>query len=57
MQMVNHGLSTGLLFFVVGMLYERTHTRDIGEMGGLAKVTRGSPRRSSWRRCPRSGPA
>jgi NADH-quinone oxidoreductase subunit M len=39
MQMVNHGLSTGLLFFVVGMLYERTHTRDIGEMGGLAKVT------------------
>jgi NADH-quinone oxidoreductase subunit M len=39
MQMVNHGLSTGLLFFVVGMLYERTHTRDIAEMGGLAKVT------------------
>jgi len=39
MQMVNHGLSTGLLFFAVGMLYERTHTRDIGEMGGLAKVT------------------
>ena len=39
MQMVNHGLSTGLLFFVVGMLYERTHTRDISEMGGLAKVT------------------
>ena len=39
MQMVNHGLSTGLLFFVVGMLYERTHTREIGEMGGLAKVT------------------
>ncbi len=39
MQMVNHGLSTGLLFFAVGMLYERTHTRDIGEMGGLAKAT------------------
>jgi NADH-quinone oxidoreductase subunit M len=39
MQMVNHGLSTGLLFFVVGMLYERTHTRDIAEMGGLARVT------------------
>ena len=39
MQMVNHGLSTGLLFFVVGALYERTHTRDLSEMGGLAKVT------------------
>ncbi len=39
MQMVNHGLSTGLLFFLVGILYERTHTRDIGEMGGLAPVT------------------
>jgi NADH-quinone oxidoreductase subunit M len=39
LQMVNHGLSTGLLFFAVGMLYERTHTREIGEMGGLAKVT------------------
>lgn len=39
MQMVNHGLSTGLLFFVVGVLYERTHTRDMAEMGGLATVT------------------
>jgi len=38
-QMVNHGLSTGLLFFAIGMLYERTHTREMGEMGGLAKVT------------------
>jgi NADH-quinone oxidoreductase subunit M len=38
-QMVNHGLSTGLLFFVIGMLYERTHTREMREMGGLAKVT------------------
>ena len=36
MQMVNHGLSTGLLFFVIGVLYERTHTRDLSEMGGLA---------------------
>ena len=34
-QMVNHGLSTGALFLVVGMLYERTHTRDIGRMSGL----------------------
>jgi NADH-quinone oxidoreductase subunit M len=39
MQMVNHGLSTGLLFFVIGLLYERTHTREMGEMGGLAAVT------------------
>jgi NADH-quinone oxidoreductase subunit M len=39
MQMVNHGLSTGLLFFVIGVLYERTHTRDLSEMGGLATVT------------------
>jgi NADH-quinone oxidoreductase subunit M len=38
-QMVNHGLSTGLLFLVVGILYERTHTRDMAEMGGLARVT------------------
>ncbi|MEX0743781.1 MAG: NADH-quinone oxidoreductase subunit M, partial [Actinomycetota bacterium] len=38
-QMVNHGLSTGLLFFVIGMLYERTHTREMGEMGGLGRVT------------------
>ena len=38
-QMVNHGLSTGLLFFAIGMLYDRTHTRDMGEMGGLARTT------------------
>jgi NADH-quinone oxidoreductase subunit M len=38
-QMVNHGLSTGLLFFAIGMLYERTHTREMAEMGGLAQVT------------------
>jgi NADH-quinone oxidoreductase subunit M len=38
-QMVNHGLSTGLLFFAIGMLYERTHTREMDEMGGLAQVT------------------
>src|ERR687895_2022035 len=34
-QMVNHGLSTGALFLVVGMLYERTHTRDLARLGGL----------------------
>jgi NADH-quinone oxidoreductase subunit M len=38
MQMVNHGLSTGGLFLCIGMLYERTHTRELDEMGGLAKT-------------------
>jgi NADH-quinone oxidoreductase subunit M len=37
-QMVNHGLSTGALFLVVGMLYERRHTRLIAEFGGLWKI-------------------
>jgi len=37
-QMVNHGLSSGALFLAVGMLYERRHTREISEFGGLAKV-------------------
>jgi NADH-quinone oxidoreductase subunit M len=36
LQMVNHGLATGALFLLVGMVYERTHTRDLGQMGGLA---------------------
>jgi NADH-quinone oxidoreductase subunit M len=36
LQMVNHGLSTGALFLVVGVLYERRHTRLIAEFGGLA---------------------
>lgn len=36
LQMVNHGLSTGALFALVGMLYERYHTREIGALGGLA---------------------
>ena len=38
LQMVNHGLSTGALFLLVGMVYERTHTRELGRMGGLATV-------------------
>jgi len=38
LQMVNHGLSTGLLFLLVGMVYERTHTRELARYGGLAKV-------------------
>ena len=37
LQMVNHGLSTGALFLVVGMIYERRHTRMISDFGGLAK--------------------
>ena len=37
LQMVNHGLSTGALFLLVGMLYDRLHTRDLGKMGGLAR--------------------
>jgi len=37
--MVNHALSTGLLFVLVGMLYERTRTRDLARMGGIAQVT------------------
>ncbi len=36
-QMVNHGLSTGALFLIVGMLYERRHTRAIADFGGLAR--------------------
>lgn len=35
--MINHGLSTGALFFCIGMIYERYHTRDMDQLGGLAK--------------------
>ncbi len=38
LQMVNHGISTGALFLLVGVLYDRRHTREIDEFGGLAKV-------------------
>jgi NADH-quinone oxidoreductase subunit M len=38
LQMINHGLSTGALFLLVGMLYERRHTRLIADFGGVAKV-------------------
>ena len=37
-QMLNHGLSTGALFLLVGIIYERTHTREISEYGGIAKI-------------------
>jgi NADH-quinone oxidoreductase subunit M len=38
LQMVNHGISTGALFLLVGILYERRHTRLISEYGGLFRV-------------------
>jgi len=38
LQMVNHGISTGLLFLLVGMLYERRHSRQLDDFGGIAKV-------------------
>jgi len=38
MIMIGHALSTGALFFLIGMLYERRHTRAIADFGGLAKV-------------------
>jgi len=38
LQMINHGLSTGGLFLLVGIIYERRHTRMIADYGGLAKV-------------------
>jgi NADH-quinone oxidoreductase subunit M len=37
-QNINHGISTPMLFFLVGMLYERRHTRAISEFGGLKKI-------------------
>jgi NADH-quinone oxidoreductase subunit M len=38
LQMVNHGISTGALFLLVGVIYDRRHTRQVDEFGGLAKV-------------------
>ena len=38
LQMINHGISTGALFLLVGIVYERRHTREISEYGGLSKV-------------------
>jgi NADH-quinone oxidoreductase subunit M len=39
LQMFNHGVITGGLFFLVGVIYERSHTRDLKAFGGLSKVT------------------
>jgi NADH-quinone oxidoreductase subunit M len=36
--MINHAISTGALFFLIGMMYERRHTRAIADYGGIAKV-------------------
>jgi len=38
LQMINHGISTGGLFLIVGLIYERRHNRDIAEYGGLSSV-------------------
>jgi len=38
LQQINHGISTGMLFLVIGVIYERRHTREISEYGGLAHV-------------------
>jgi NADH-quinone oxidoreductase subunit M len=38
LQQLNHGISTGMLFMVIGVIYERRHTREIKEYGGLAHV-------------------
>jgi NADH-quinone oxidoreductase subunit M len=38
LQMINHGISTGALFYLVGVIYERTHQRTIGDYSGLIKV-------------------
>jgi NADH-quinone oxidoreductase subunit M len=38
LQMVNHGVSTGALFMLVGVVYDRRHTREVNEYGGIAKV-------------------
>ncbi len=39
LQMVSHGLMTALFFAAIGMIYNRTHTRDVAKLGGLLKVT------------------
>jgi NADH-quinone oxidoreductase subunit M len=38
LQMINHGIATGALFLLVGVIYDRRHTREVSEFGGLAKV-------------------
>src|SRR4029450_7251515 len=38
MQMVSHGLMTALFFAAIGMIYDRTHTRQVAQLGGLLKI-------------------
>jgi len=38
LEMVNHGIITGALFFLVGVIYDRTHTRSLKDFGGLLAV-------------------
>ena len=45
--MINHGLSTPLLFLLIGMLYERYHTRKLADYGGMAHEV-AAVRASSW---------
>ena len=40
LQQINHGISTGMLFLIVGIVYERRHTREIAEYGGLLRSCR-----------------
>ena len=63
LQMINHGLSTGALFLLVGMLYDRRHTKEFAEFGGLAKpmpvfafwnASTKSPTFSKWTSMPRT---
>ena len=49
LQMFTHGTITGLLFLMVGLVYDRTHTRIISDLGGLGRGCRSSPSYSSWR--------
>ncbi|HRN46870.1 MAG TPA: NADH-quinone oxidoreductase subunit M [Niabella sp.] len=39
LQMISHGLMTALFFAVIGMIYDRTHTREVAKMSGLLKIT------------------
>ena len=55
LQMVNHGLITGGLFLLVGVIYERTHDRTIAKMGGLAGGCRSTPPPSASSSSPASG--
>src|ERR1043166_1578378 len=37
-QQINHGISTGALFLIVGIIYERRHTREIAQLGGISNI-------------------